>query len=200
MPRHVDPAQRRREITVAAVRILARSGPRSLTLKSLAEELGGSITLVTHFFSNRDDLFSAVVQELTEGYDHELEQMEAGASPVERLRILLQWMVPLDADGIEAEAGRVALIPHRGDHDSIDNFFNVMEQRMRGLIRGHLNDIGVGIEVDVETATAYLRATTNGVTLSAIEHPDLWPAELQMTVLDMALNALGISQDQPVAN
>ncbi len=94
MPRHVDPAQRRREITVAAVRILARSGPRSLTLKSLAEELGGSITLVTHFFSNREDLFSAVVQELTEGYDHELAEMEAGASPVERLRILLQWMVP----------------------------------------------------------------------------------------------------------
>lgn len=198
MPRFVDPAQRRREITVAAVRILARSGPRSLTLKSLAEELGGSITLVTHFFSNREDLFSAVVQELTEGYDHELEALEAGASPFERLRILLQWMVPLDAEGIEAEAGRVALITHRGDHESIDNFFNVMELRMRSLIRGHLEDLSV--DLDLEFATAYLRATTNGVTLSAIEHPDLWPAELQKQVLDVALNALGINRSQAVAS
>lgn len=197
MPRHVDPAQRRREITAAAVRILARGGPRSLTLKSLAEELGGSITLVTHFFSNREDLFSAVVQELTEGYDHELAEMEAGASPVERLRILLQWMVPTDAEGIEAEAGRVALIPHRGDHESIENFFRVMEARMRSLIRGHLADIGIGTNLDF--ATSFLRATTNGVTLSAIEHPDLWPNELQKRVLDTALSALGIDHDEVVA-
>lgn len=198
MPRYVDPAQRRREITVAAVRILARSGPRSLTLKSLAEELGGSITLVTHFFANREDLFSAVVQELTEGYDHELADLEDGAGPVERLRILLQWMAPLDADGVEAEAGRVALIPHRGDHKGIDDFFNVMEDRMRGLIRGHLKDIGTVRDLDF--ATAYLRATTNGVTLSAIEHPDLWPTELQKQVLDVAMSALGIDQIEAVAS
>ncbi|MEO5662669.1 MAG: TetR/AcrR family transcriptional regulator [Nocardioides sp.] len=198
MPRQVDPAERRRDITAAAVRIMAKRGPRSLTLKSLAEELGGSITLVTHFFSNREDLFSAVVQELAEGYGNELEDMEAGASPVERLRILLQWMIPLDAEGIEAEAGRVALIPQRGEHESIDDFFDVMETRMRGLIRGHLEDIG--IDMDLETATAYLRATTNGVTLSAIEHPDLWPAQLQKDVIDIALKALGITQDQAVAS
>ena len=196
MPRHVDPAQRRREISAAAVRILARGGPRSLTLKSLAEELGGSITLVTHFFSNRDDLFSAVVQEVAEGYDNELEQLEAGASPVERLRILLEWMIPLEAEEIEAEAGRVALIPHRGDQQSIDEFFNVMEKRMRGLIRDHLERIGTLGDVDLETATAYLRATTNGVTLSAIEHPDLWPPERQKQILDIALTALGISLER----
>lgn len=198
MPRYVDPAQRRRDITVAAVRILARSGPRSLTLKSLAEELGGSITLVTHFFSNREDLFAAVVQELTEGYDHELADLEAGASPAARLRILLEWMVPLNAEGIEAEAGRIALIPHRGDHESIDDFFNVMEERMRGLIRRHLEDVGA--EIDLAFATSYLRATTNGLTLSAIEHPDLWPEKLQKQVLDVALSALGITQDQAAAS
>ena len=72
MPRYVDPLTRRMEITSAAMRILARGGPQALTLKSLAEEMGGSITLVTHFISNRAELFTAVVDDLTESYDEEL--------------------------------------------------------------------------------------------------------------------------------
>ncbi len=68
---------------------------------------------------------------------------------------------------------------------------------MRSLIRGHLADIG--IDTDLDFATSFLRATTNGVTLSAIEHPDLWPNELQKRVLDTALSALGIDHDEVVA-
>ncbi len=188
MPRQVDPDKRRREIASAAIRILARSGPRKLTLKSLGEELGGSITLVTHFFANRDDLFSAVVDDLIEVYDGELAGLEEGAGPEERLRILLHWMLPLDAEDREQEAGRIAMITHRTEHASIDQFFDKMERQMRSRLRQHLS--ALDLAVNVEVATGFLRATVNGIVLSAVEHPDLWPAEAQREAIELALQAV----------
>lgn len=184
MPRRVDSAERRELITTAAVRILARGGPSALTLRSLAAELDGSITLVTHFFANRDDLFAAIVDELVETYDSELAEIERGEDAPGRLRRLLQWMLPLGPDDIERESGRVALIPMREDAN-IDHFFLVNEQRARELITRHLEPLLPANRIPA--AVDYLRAMVNGIVLSAVEHPDVWTARRQLDVVEMAL-------------
>lgn len=190
MPRHVDPVERRAEITTAAMRVLGRGGPQALTLKSLAEELGGSVTLVTHFIANRKELFTALTDDLTEGYEEELERREEGARGVERLWSLVTWLCPMSKDEIEREQARVALISHRHEHPSIEHFFDAMESRMRSLLRNRLTEVVPADEV--EHATEYLRAVTNGVTLSAIEHPDMWPPARAEQVLRTALRGLGL--------
>ncbi len=193
MARHVDHAERKREIAEAAVRILARGGASALTLKSLAEELGGSITLVTYFFSTRAEIFTAVVDDLVAGYDAELAQLEEGADPLGRLKILLEWMLPLTPEDVASEAGRIALIPHRGEHASIDRFFDVMEYRMRGLLRSHLMEVVPANRL--EPAVSLLRATVNGLVLSAVEHPNLWSRDEQLAVIDSALRSLNAGVD-----
>ncbi|MFG2044944.1 TetR/AcrR family transcriptional regulator [Dactylosporangium sp. NPDC048998] len=192
MPRPIDVHARRLEITNAAIRILARGGTPALTLKSLAEELGGSITLVTHFFATRKELFAAVTDELVTTYEPMLQELDEGASGPERIYNLLMWMVPSDAEDIETEAGRIALIPHRGEQQSIQYFFDAMEQRMRSLIRERL--VGLVPDDELDSAVGFLRAMTNGITLSAVEHPDLWPAERVRTVVETALRGLGIAE------
>ena len=190
LPRHVDPLTRRAEITSAAMRVLARGGPQALTLKSLAEELGGSITLVTHFISNRSELFTAIVDDLTDGYEEELRERDHGLAGVERLWRLLTWMTPSDTDEIEMERARITLISHRHEHPSIEHFFDAMEERMRALLRERLS--GVVPDDDLDHATGYLRAVTNGLTLSAVEHPDLWPADRIEQTLRTAVRGLGL--------
>ncbi len=188
MPKYVDPAERRREITDAAVRILARGGASALTLRTLADELGGSITLITHFVASRDDLFEAIVDDLISTYDTELVELERDSSPEERLRILLEWLLPLDEESRAREAGRIALISHTGESPGIQRFFDAMEETMRGRLAEHVAELGLGI--DVELASAYLRSVVNGIVLSRVEHPDLWPPERQREVLDIALRGL----------
>ena len=190
MPRYVDPLTRRMEITSAAMRILARGGPQALTLKSLAEELGGSITLVTHFISNRAELFTAVVDDLTDSYDEELRKADEGLHGVERLWRLLLWLSPSGPDEIEAERARINLISHRHEHPSIDHFFDSMEERMRALLRDRLS--GLVPDEDLDHAAGFLRAVTNGLTLSAVEHPDLWPADRVEQALRTAVRGLGL--------
>lgn len=190
MPRQIDPIERRRQITSAAINILATGGASALTLKSLAEELGGSITLVTHFFASREDIFTAVVDDLAESYDSELQTLEAGADAPGRLKILLEWMVPLSPQDVDQESGRIALISQRHTHQGIDHFFEVMERRVRGLLKSHLE--AVVPEHDVPHYVDYLRALTNGLALSAVEHPEIWTRERVLGVIHRSISALGL--------
>ncbi|MFG2966887.1 TetR/AcrR family transcriptional regulator [Streptomyces sp. NPDC048288] len=190
MPRPIDHHARRLEIANAAIRILATGGTQALTLKSLAKELGGSITLVTHFFANRDELFVAVTDELISSYEAQMEEVDHGEVGYDRLFNLLRWMAPTEADDVTAEAGRIALVPHRGEHDSVTHFFDAMEERMRSLLRERLQ--GLVSDDELEPSVGYLRALTNGVTLSAVEHPDLWPQDRVEWVLERGLRGLGL--------
>lgn len=193
MPRPIDVHARRLEITNAAIRILARGGTSALTLKSLAVELGGSITLVTHFFANRKELFVAVTDELIASYDLLMEELDQRLTGYDRLYAVLMVITPTTPGDIESEAGRVALIPHRGEHESIEHFFQAMELRMRSLLRDRLQ--GLVPDDDLEEAVLYLRAVTNGLTLSAVEHPEIWTADRIEASLRTALRGLDLGQE-----
>lgn len=191
MPRHVDHEQRKREITAAAMRIIAKRGLGALTLKSLAKELGGSITLVTHFYTNRAELLQAITETLLQEYDVELAGLEAGADAQERLRILLEWMLPLDSEEAWiAERGRVVLIGQREDEPSIGSLFDIMDGRMRSYLRDHLRPLVE--ENQLESMVDVLRVTLNGIVLATVEHREEWPAKRQMAVLKQVLTAINL--------
>lgn len=187
MARRVDPAERRLVITSAAVRILARGGSSALTLRSLAEELDGSITLITHFFSNRNDLFAAIVDDYVESYDAELAELERGDDAPARLRRLLHWMLPLSPEDVEREAGRIALITMRED-PNINHFFEANERRARELLTSHLDPLFPASMIP--HAVDVLRSAVNGIVLSAVEHPDIWTARRQLDVIETTIRSI----------
>ncbi|MGJ5828187.1 TetR/AcrR family transcriptional regulator [Streptomyces ossamyceticus] len=190
MPRYVDHDQRRAEIVEAARYVLAHGGPAELTIRSVAKRLGGSITLVTHFYPTRPELMRAVVTAMNESFDAELADLETGADARGRLLILLKWMLPLTEQDWVNESGRVQLLSQRGKDASVEEFADGMDTRMRDLLRQHLEPLVP--EDRVETYVDLLRVTVNGIVLAAVEHHDDWPAKRQLTVLDEALSAFGL--------
>jgi AcrR family transcriptional regulator len=189
MPRRIDPQARRAEIADAAMRVIARSGVAALTLRSLAEEMNGSITLVTHFVSNRASLFETIVDELVSGYDAEIADLERGMEGEARLRRFLEWLLPLSPHDVERESARIALNAARGE-PSVDHFFEVMDARIRELLADHLRPLIA--EAEIADAVDFVRAVMNGVTLSAVEHPELWTPRRQLAVLDRTLRTLAL--------
>jgi AcrR family transcriptional regulator len=190
VPRYVDHDQRRADIIEAAKHILANGGPAELTIRSVAKRLGGSITLVTHFYPTRPELMRAVVAAVSESYDAELADLETGADASSRLRILLEWMLPLTDQGWVDESGRIQLLSQRGKDTTVEEFANAMDARMRELLRQHLEPLVP--EDRVETYVDLLRVTANGIVLAAVEHHEEWPAKRQLAVLDEALTAFGL--------
>lgn len=190
MPRYVDHDQRRADIIEAAKHILANGGPAELTIRSVAKRLGGSITLVTHFYPTRPELMRAVVAAMSESYYAELAGLETGADAPSRLRILLEWMLPLTDQEWVNESGRVQLLSQRGKDTTFEEFADAMDARMRELLRQHLEPLVP--EGRVETYVDLLRVTVNGIVLAAVEHHEDWPAKRQLAVLDEALTAFGL--------
>lgn len=189
MPKIVDHKTRRHDISVAAMRVLARNGPDGLTLRALARELNGSITLVTHFYADRQTLLEGIVDELSTNYDEDLASLPASDDPVESLRSYILWMMPMTPQEIEVERCRVALV-HSSENPSIARFFDAMETKARHAFRERLDGLIDAAEMDA--AVDFLRALVNGAVLSAVEHPDLWTTERQRAVAERGLRGLGI--------
>ncbi len=120
MPRAVDVEDRRREIAHAALKLIATRGYRGLTLRAVAAELNGSLTLVTHYYPSRTALLEGIASQLMSEYDDDLERIEAGVEdPWRRLGLFLEWMIPLDDQGVSERARIILAAETRGHHAGI---------------------------------------------------------------------------------
>lgn len=187
MPKHVDHGQRRREIARAAVRVLAREGLAGLSFRSLAAEMGGSLTLVTHYYSTRDELLADIPAQMVLDWQEEVDALDLDPDPFVRLRNLLAWLLPTDADGFNEEVARFALVASSEQEvpmKSVQDF----DTYIRTLIRDHVQVL-VSPD-DLEITVDLLRALTNGITVHALTRPQECPASRQLELLDAGMSSL----------
>jgi len=91
MPREVDADQRLADIAAATLHVARDTGAQSVTIRSVARQLGGSTTLVTNYLPTRAAL---IMNALDRGRERWLQERDAAiaAHPrSERLRALVDW-------------------------------------------------------------------------------------------------------------
>jgi AcrR family transcriptional regulator len=191
MPRHVDHEDRRRQIVAATLDVLAEQGASGLSFRTVASRMGGSSTLVTHYFRTRQELIDALVEFTTTSWSDEVADLDAGTEdPRERLRLFLRWMLPTDEEALKEEIARINLLGDRDARLRTQHVFAAWDEKVRELMARHLEGI-----VDPERVPAVvdlLRSLTNGIALSVVEHPGDWPTERQHAVLDELLVTLDL--------
>lgn len=87
---------RRAEVIQAAWRVTAREGLDRTSMRAIAQELGSSTGVVTHYFRNKDELILAALEQVFEGT---IEAMKACAEKFqgrERLEQMLFLALPLE--------------------------------------------------------------------------------------------------------
>src|SRR6185312_13615964 len=95
MPRIVDHEERRAEVAAAVWRIVSRDGLEAATVRRVAAEAGMSTSVVSHYFSGKDDLLRLAFRIVVErGRDRAIVQGDEGG----RARALLVTALPLDAE------------------------------------------------------------------------------------------------------
>jgi AcrR family transcriptional regulator len=192
VPRHVDHEQRRREIVVATLDVLAEKGVRGLSFRAVAAKLGGSTTLVTHYYPTQQALLDEVASTAVERWGADIREMDAESSdPLQRLYRLLTWLVPTTDVGLANERSRINLLSGQILGDEHRAVFETWDVTIRGFLRSHLADLVPPGEV--ERTVELLRVATNGVVLSVVEHPEQWTKERQMAVIDTLLSLLDLA-------
>lgn len=195
MPRYVDHEVRRQEIIEATIAVISDSGLRGVTFRSVADRLGGSTTVVTHYYPTIKDLVDDLTVRLIESWDEELAALEAGVEdPYQRLWTFLEWLLPLTEKGRREERTRINLLADQLAGREHRAQFDANERRIRRYLREHLSELVRDDEV--ERAVELLRVVVNGLVLSACEHPTKWPRRRQFAVVEVALAGLGIAADR----
>jgi AcrR family transcriptional regulator len=192
MPRYVDHEERRRQIVEATCQVVAEKGLPGLSFRAVAARLGGSTTVVTHYFGSQRELVEGCVAGLVEMWAKELAELEqSAADPHQRLMLLLESLVPLDDAGRMQERARINLLAGQIQGSELGRLAEVWETSVREAISNHLR--AITRRLDTKQMVDVLRALTNGLALSAIEHPDRWPAEDMVATLRTVTESLGLS-------
>jgi AcrR family transcriptional regulator len=157
-------------------------------MRAVARELGGSLTMVTHYYPTRRELLVDLPQQLAQDWSEDLSLLEAqAATPRARLRTLLAWLLPLDSDGLQEEMARFSLLVASTDADSSEALAG-FDDYVRELLRQHVT--GLVPDFAVESSVELFRAFTNGIVVNAVMDPAGWPASRQEALLDLAIGLI----------
>jgi len=186
VPRVVDHNQRRQDIAAAALACLAERGAEGLTIREVARRLGGSLTLVTHYYGSRQALLEDLAAQLEARWTADLANLESEVDTSrERLGTLLRWLVPTSERGRTEERARMALVTSQ-DSATFQRLLDYFESLIRRLIESHLQ--GLVPPQEVAATVDFLRVFANGIALATVEHPDSWTPDRQLAAVDWALS------------
>lgn len=191
MPRFVDPDQRKAEIVSAVIELLSDGGFKNFTVRALAQKMGGSSTLVTHYFPTRDDLLVALHNYVLKDAEDQRGRLLEIDDPQERLHAVLAYFLPDDLRALNLERVRIAMAANRDSEPLVADFFSQLEPGMRGLIRASLEEF-IPPE-DLDSMVDLLRVWTSGMAVSAVEHPEIWTPERQRATLKLFVSSLPIN-------
>lgn len=192
MPKIVNHEQRRKEVALAAAKIIVDSGRSSLTVRNVAQLTGWSTTVVSHYFDDMAELFyetySIAAQRSRKRIDKSL------ANDPGDVQGLIETVLPLDQERRDdwriwfafwsealsnpkyaAEQRERA----RTTRDRIHNCLAVSQKR---------GDVRKGVDLDI--ATARLSALIPGIASVATFDPKAWPAARQRAILQSELDLL----------
>jgi AcrR family transcriptional regulator len=111
MPKRVDHAARRREISEAVVRITVKGGLASATFREVAAEAGVSVRLVQYYFGTKDQLLFATQRHVAERSIARIRRLRADAddTPRDILSTIMRSFVPVDEESRDAMLMYIAL-------------------------------------------------------------------------------------------
>ena len=126
MPRLADHEQRRRQITDAARRLVAREGLRAATFQAVAAEAGVSVRLVQYYFGSKGDVLratrEAVAADAGRRFAQRLAELGDDPAPRDVIRAVITEVLPTDQrrreDSIVLDTFFLEALTGNGDPDA----------------------------------------------------------------------------------
>ncbi|MEU3463988.1 TetR family transcriptional regulator C-terminal domain-containing protein [Streptomyces sp. NPDC006733] len=185
MPIDVDEVQRRKEIAQATLAVAARDGARSITIRAVAKELGGSTAMVTNYVPTRIALITNAVRAAESRWRADLDEHVGELDGKERLRATVEWHLSTDPEDLLLRTLWVEMlssahtdpggVDHREPRESRQEFFDA--------------SLAAGVP-DAELAADVLSLLTRGYFVSTVEDPAYWTAERAGRVARAVVDAL----------
>ncbi|MDJ0850763.1 MAG: TetR/AcrR family transcriptional regulator [Myxococcota bacterium] len=197
MPKQVDHDERRNEVAAVAERLIAERG-LDVGVLDVARAGGWSTSVVTHYFSSKHELLEHTMRRSLERAEKAVEARVARGQS--RLQAIIEETLPLDAS--RRRRSRLFLVFWgRAVHDA--KLREHQRRRHAGfrstLARLIADALGEGSGRNPEIEARRLFALLDGLMVQAIYEPRLWPAAVQIEVVNRHLADLGLELESEIA-
>lgn len=187
MPARADQALRRREIVAAAVDLIAERSVHKLTLRGVAARLGGSVTLITHYYDSRDALLDDVSAHLARTWKERAFAVPAQPDdPWSSLRAVLQALLPTTPSQLSGERAYFRFVAASDELPAAAALLRRSDRNVRDLLRRQLTPLVP--QERLPDSIDYLKAVLLGITNGACEFG--WSRNRQLRTLDLALETV----------
>ncbi len=201
MPKVVDHDKRRRVVAEATWRVIERVGFEGATLRAIAEEIGYTTSVVSHYFRDKERLmefaFRQGCRQVFERIDAESQHVAPG---LPRLRIALERMMP---DYLGNDASAKATLNYWGMAASVPALAKVHKENYivwRGFLERFLAEAvnlrQIQGDIDIDLESSLLIALIDGILVGSVLEPDIYPRSVQRTLLKNAVARLTAGADR----
>ncbi len=190
-------AQRRRQLTEAAIRAMTRDGVARTTTRSIAAEAGVSLSVFHYCFDSKQALLESVIATIT---DHYIAVVKEAIQPKATLRETVRAGFQAYWDHVAAHPGEHMLTYELTQYALRQPGFEHLARRQYELYADTYTelleqlgpDLGLEPRVPVPALARYLAAMTDGLTLSllVLGH-DAASADVLDTITDHVAGLVG---------
>ncbi|MGW7051643.1 TetR/AcrR family transcriptional regulator [Streptomyces sp. NPDC054887] len=189
MPIEVDEERRLDEIADATIQVARERGVRSVTIRAVAAQLGGSTAMVTNYVSSRSALMINALRRAEEGWTREMEQVLEGVAGPDRLRAAARWMCTTERDD-EVQRRLLMEIASAGPGAGaeVEELRRATSRRSRAEFGALAAEAGLP---DPALGADILHLLFRGYWLSTLEDPESWSTERGTRTALALLDLLG---------
>lgn len=194
MPKQVDHEQRRAMIASAAARCIAENGLQGTTMRAIALSSGVSKGIVEHYFTDKDAVIAAALEQMNLRYVRREQRLTAGLSGLDALRARLHAILPLSSEARDEWKIRLcfwsvaAIEPeHRREQQKR---LGLTRRRYQGDLEEAVKNGEISAQADLTQLAGDLTLSMAGACCAALLDSSYYSARYLRSLIERTLNNL----------
>ena len=188
---------RRIEVAEAAWRVIVREGLDRTSMRAIAQELGTSTGVVTHYFRNKEELTLFALEQVFENVVGDMKAHAAGCQGLERLEKMVFSSLPLANEDRDDWKVWVAFLGYSVGRDHLVQEHRKRYDLIRTMLQQELADLQAAGEIradlDLTLEANALIALVDGIGTEVVIYPEQFSAEQQRYLVRRHISTLRAS-------
>jgi AcrR family transcriptional regulator len=185
---------RRIEVAKAAWQVIVREGLDRTSMRAIAQELGSSTGVVTHYFRDKEELTLFALEQVFENVVEEMRASAKGRQGIDRLEQMIFAALPLEAIDRDDWKVWVAFLGYSIGREHIVQEHRKRYDFLRQIICQELTDLQtaklIRVDLDLTLEANALIALVDGIGSGVVICPEQFSAEQQQYLVRRQINAL----------
>lgn len=185
---------RRVEIAKAAWQVIIREGLDRTSMRAIAQELGSSTGVVTHYFRNKEELTLFALEQVVKSTLEYMEASVQGLAGISRLEKMIFSTLPLEASDRDDWKVWIAFLGYSIGRETLVEAHQKRYELIKQVLRKELADLQaaklVRADLDLSLAANGLIALVDGIATRVVIDSEQFSVDQQKYLVQQHINGL----------